>query len=263
MESVEPIRIRVKRIIKPKPKEESPVIIETPVTKKRVRRELPVLNRYYNELNQFEIGIDEAGRGPLYGRVYVGAVILPKDHPDFHYEWLRDSKTIKSHKKIVEISEHIKSYAVAYSIQYAEAGEIDRINILQAVMMTMHKCLDDICGQIGIKSDNDYQSTLALVDGNYFKPYIKFDETTDTILTMPHVTVEQGDGHYMSIAAASILAKCARDEYMLEECEKNPEWKDNYGFHTNMGYGTKKHMEGIQEHGMLPEHRRSFLKKFL
>jgi len=243
------IKIRVKRPEQPKPK--------------RQKKELPILNQQHDLSNRYEIGIDEAGRGPLYGRVYVGAVVLPKDSPDFHYEWMRDSKTIKSHKKIMEIAEHIKTHAIAYSIQYAEAAEVDRLNILQAVMTTMHRCLDDICVQLEIKGETDYQNALALVDGNYFKPYIKFDEETDTILTMPHITIEQGDGHYMSIAAASILAKSARDEYMLEECEKNPEWKEHYGFHTNMGYGTKKHMEGIKQHGMLPEHRRSFLRKFL
>ena len=253
-----PIVIRVKRNVKPNT--ETSVKPEKAV---RIKKEKPVLNRYYDSNNQYEIGIDEAGRGPLYGRVYVGAVILPKDSPDFHYEWMRDSKTIKSHKKIMEIAEHIKTHAIAYSVQYAEAAEIDRLNILQAVMTTMHRCIDDICKKMTILTETDYQNTLLLVDGNYFKPYIQFDESTESILTMPHITIEQGDGHYMSIAAASILAKAARDEYMLEECERNPEWKDNYGFHTNMGYGTKKHMDGIREHGILPEHRRSFLKKFL
>jgi len=99
---------------------------------------------------------------------------------------------------------------------------------------------------------------LALIDGNYFKPYLYYNETTSSIEEFPFVTVEKGDATYMGIAAASILAKVARDEYISNLCEKNPFLKDNYQLHTNMGYGTKAHLEGIQKYGSTNLHRRSF-----
>jgi ribonuclease HII len=111
------------------------------------------------------------------------------------------------------------------------------------------------------KNDPDNLSInrcMAVVDGNYFTPYRAFDKSDDTIHEMPFVTIEQGDAKYMAIAAASILAKTARDEYVIDLCKQNPVLVDRYGLDTNMGYGTKKHLDGIREHGISQWHRRTF-----
>ena len=99
---------------------------------------------------------------------------------------------------------------------------------------------------------------MAIVDGNYFKPYSRFDQITSTIVGLPHVTIEKGDGTYMGIAAASILAKNARDEWVLEMCQQYPILVERYGLDTNMGYGTKRHLDGIREYGISQWHRRTF-----
>lgn len=209
------------------------------------------LQTYYDETNAIEIGIDEAGRGPLFGRLYVAAAVLPKT-PDFQHDRMKDSKKFHSKKKIKEVSDYIKENAIAWSIQYIEADVIDSINIRQAVFRGMHETIREITLKIGNKD------VFLMVDGNDFRPYSYFDESTDTIHTIPHETIEGGDNKYTAIAAGSILAKVARDEYIAELCAKYPELNDKYSLEKNQGYGTKKHMEGILEHGVTQWHRKTY-----
>lgn len=172
--------------------------------KKREKKEKVALRPYYSADTEFEIGIDEAGRGPLFGRLYVAGVILPKETDSFHHDWMRDSKQIKSRKKMVELADYIKSKAIAWHIYYAEADEIDRTGILNCVMKGMHQCITENLKKV---SSTNIRNGLLLVDGNYFRAYTRFDEENESLITMPHETVEKGDGTYSSIAAASILAK--------------------------------------------------------
>ena len=225
-------------------------INEVVIKPKRVIKEKVLLKPYHNPNSAFEVGIDESGRGPLFGRVYVAAVILPKDTESFRHDLMRDSKQIKSRKKMIELANYIKSNAIAWHIYFAEASDIDTTGILNCVIRGMHHCVGKI-----IKPSSD---GLLLVDGNYFRPYTRFDEETETLVTIPHETVEKGDGTYSSIAAASILAKNERDTYMEALCAEHPELGEKYSLHTNMGYGTKAHFEGIRQHGITEWHRKSY-----
>jgi len=138
-----------------------------------------------------------------------------------------------------------------------EAEVVDEINILQADMRGMHECIKQTINRLG---DVSVRDCMAIVDGNYFTPYRIFDKESETIIELPHVTIEQGDGKYMAIAAASILAKTARDNYVLDMCEKYPELVTRYGLDKNMGYATKTHLDGIREHGITQWHRKTFGK---
>ena len=189
-----------------------------------------------------EVGIDEAGRGCLSGRVYVGAVILPiYFEDDMTYLEIKDSKKI-SRKKRKVLREWIEKNAISYSVGWIDEKEIDQINILQATFKAMHKALD------GINVDFD----RILVDGDKFKLYEKNGEPVEAIC------IKGGDNKYYSIAAASILAKVYHDEYVEELCNRNPDLDKKYGWLSNMGYGTKKHMDGIKEYGITKYHRLSF-----
>jgi len=213
------------------------------------------LNTYYSHEYPIEIGIDEAGRGPMFGRLYVAAAVLPKDD-SFRHELVKDSKKFHSVKKIREVAEYIKTHSVAWTVQYVEPVVIDEINIRQAVFRGMHDC----CRQIMTTHAESYRydTTLCLVDGNDFAPIRMFDEITETMIEMPHVTIEGGDNKYTAIAAASILAKVARDTYIDELCDDFPELDAKYDLRKNKGYGTKRHMDGIREHGITSLHRRTF-----
>ena len=227
---------------------------------KRKRSTPVVLPRCYSEENEFELSIDEAGRGCLFGRVYVACVVLPKDPDAFDGKNIKDSKKFSSKKKLNEVAEYIKENALTWHVSFIEASVIDEINILRAVMQGMHECIRCVMDKLD-KNDPDNLSInrcMAVVDGNYFTPYRAFDKSDDTIHEMPFVTIEQGDAKYMAIAAASILAKTARDEYVIDLCKQNPVLVDRYGLDTNMGYGTKKHLDGIREHGISQWHRRTF-----
>jgi len=213
-----------------------------------------MLTRFDTTTNQFEIGIDEAGRGPLFGRLYVSAVILPNDS-SFRHEDMKDSKKFHSKKKIQKVAEYIKSNSKAWSVQYIESSVIDEINIRQAVFRGMHECIRELITKIG---DENKNNILLLVDGNDFKPFTYYDEDAEEIRSLRHETVEKGDNKYTCIAAASILAKVARDQYIAELCEKNTELSEKYGINTNMGYGTKAHMDGIKQYGITEWHRKSF-----
>ena len=205
---------------------------------------------YCNDENTIEIGIDEAGRGPLFGRVYSAAVILPKDNFDFSQ--MKDSKKFHSKKKINKVAQYIKDNAISWSVSYEDEKTIDRINILKATQWSMHKNLNNIFDK-NFTVDSKY---LLLVDGNYFIPYTRIVE--DDIKKINHICIESGDNLYASIAAASILAKVERDKYIDELCELNPELKERYSIHTNKGYGAQKHIEGIKEHGISEWHRKTF-----
>ena len=204
-----------------------------------------------------EIGVDEAGRGPLFGRLYVAAVVLPKDN-SFDFREMRDSKKITSKKKITELSEYIKQHSEAWYIHYIEADEIDQINIRQAVLKAMRECIRHVSLQIQEKIKNPI--LFLMIDGNDFPPYIVFDEETNEMKTIPHETIPGGDNLYVSIACASILAKVERDRYMMDLCDQYPKLKEKYGLDTNMGYGTKEHMSGIEKYGISQWHRRTYGK---
>ena len=199
-----------------------------------------------------EIGIDEAGRGPMFGRVYIGAVVLPKDSKQFDFSKMKDSKKFHSDKKIKEVAEYIKSHAVAWSVTYAEHNEIDAKNIRRATIDCMHNAVHDLMEKMNKTPDKLY----LLVDGNDFIPMMKLCD--DSYIQIPHKCIESGDNTYASIAAASILAKVTRDEYIIQMCKENPVLNTCYDLESNKGYGTKKHMDGIKTHGISQWHRKSF-----
>ena len=180
--------------------------------------------------NLIEAGCDEAGRGPLAGPVYAAAVILPAD---FHHPLLNDSKqmTKKAREALRPV---IEREAVAWAVEAVSAAEIDEINILNASILAMHRALKQL----------KPEPLHIIVDGNRFKPY------GDT----PYQTIVKGDGKYLSIAAASILAKTYRDDYMNELDVQYP----GYGWRKNKGYPTKEHREAIKKLGVTPMHRMSY-----
>jgi ribonuclease HII len=211
----------------------------------------PVLQMFHSpDAFSYEIGIDEAGRGPMFGRLYVAGVVIPKDG-SFDATGIKDSKKITSVKKRGELFAYIQSHALAYHIQFVEHETIDKINIRQAVLQAMKECVKQISATLKNKN------RLLLIDGDDFPPYMEFDETTQTLQQVPHETVVGGDNKFVSIAAASILAKVARDNYILELCSRFPRLQI-YGLHTNMGYGTKLHLDAIKTHGLTPWHRRTY-----
>ena len=185
-------------------------------------------NHYYEGF--VEAGCDEAGRGCLAGSVFAAAVILP---PDYENELLNDSKKLTDHKR-KQLREIIEHDAVDWAVGIVEPGEIDEINILNASILAMHRALD----QLMVRPE------AVIVDGNRFKPY----------RDLPYTTIVKGDGKYLSIAAASILAKTYRDDYMDRLAEDYPQ----YDWKSNKGYPTKKHRQAIRECGITPFHRRSF-----
>lgn len=200
-----------------------------------------------------EIGIDEAGRGPMFGRVYAAAVVLPKDNT-FKHEWMKDSKKFHSEKKINDVANYIKENSIVWSVCYLDEDVIDSINIRQATLKAMHMCVKDIISKL----PENHTISLILVDGNDFKPYLLYDKKNNLYNQISHVCIEGGDNKYTSIAAASILAKVERDLYIKDMCEQHPELKDKYQIHKNKGYGTKYHMDGIRKHGITKWHRKTY-----
>lgn len=188
-----------------------------------------MLKNYY-EQGRVEAGCDEAGRGCLAGSVYAAAVILP---PDYHNERLNDSKKLTARQRYA-LRQDIERDAVAWAVGVVTPQEIDQINILNASILAMHRALD----QLQVRPE------AIIVDGNRFKPY----------RDLPHTTIVKGDGKYLSIAAASILAKTYRDDEMVRLAQ---EYLD-YDWQHNMGYPTRKHREAIRQHGITPYHRRTF-----
>ena len=189
-----------------------------------------------------EAGCDEAGRGPLAGSVFAAAVVLPAD---FQNELLNDSKQLTERQRYA-LREVIEREAVAWSVAEVIAEEIDKINILQASLLGMHRALDGLRTKEGELLVPEH----IIVDGNKWKPYVP----EGGLLEVPARTVVKGDGTYMSIAAASVLAKTYRDDYMLRLHEEYP----MYGWNENKGYPTQAHYEAIQKYGVTPYHRKSF-----
>jgi ribonuclease HII len=180
--------------------------------------------------NLIEAGCDEAGRGPLAGSVFAAAVILPKD---YHNEKINDSKKLTAKQRYV-LRDEIEKNALAFAIAAVSTQEIDEINILNASILAMHRAIS------GLKITPE----VLLIDGNKFKNY----------KDIPYHCIVKGDSKYLAIAAASILAKTYRDDYMTELSKDFPQ----YGWDKNAGYPTKQHFSAIREHGITAHHRKSF-----
>ena len=222
---------------------------------------------------QFIIGVDEAGRGPLFGRVYTAAVILPvessgdvEESSRFDFSLMKDSKKFHSEKKIQSVSDYIKTHpGVTWAITYEEADVIDKINIRRATLQSMRASVDAVIHKhtdTKIKQESTPLSQksnyMLLIDGNDFIPMGKFNQDSGEMEYIPHACVEGGDNTYACIAAASILAKVARDEYIEKLCDEYPVLDELYSLRGNKGYGAKKHLDGIREHGITQWHRRSY-----
>jgi ribonuclease HII len=190
-----------------------------------------------SKTNIIEVGLDEVARGCMFGRVYSAAVIWPEDYEEDSNYIIKDSKKL-SKKKREELYYYIINTALDWNVNYIENDEIDKINILQATMKSMHSNLDNLL------IDVDH----ILVDGTNFNQYSN----------VPYTCVPKGDNKYYSIAAASILAKVEHDWYIEKLCEEQPELKDKYDLLSNMGYGTKTHMDNIKKYGSSEFHRKSF-----
>lgn len=200
-----------------------------------------MLASHYYE-GKVEAGCDEAGRGCLAGSVYAAAVILP---PDYQNELLNDSKQLTERRRY-QLRDIIQHDAVAWAVGIVTPEEIDKINILNASILAMHRALD----QLTVRPE------AIIVDGNRFKPYIP---SLSSFLSphsspIPHTTIVKGDGKYLSIAAASILAKTYRDDYMNQLAGEYPQ----YDWRSNKGYPTKKHRDAIKQYGITPYHRKSY-----
>ena len=201
--------------------------------------------KQFYEKDKIEVGLDEAGRGCLFGPVCVGAVIWLDEDPikdDKNYE-IKDSKKV-SEKKRTLLKDYIKDNCIAYNIQLIHHNDIDKYNILQATLRGMRLCLDNITDIINIDT--------ILIDGNHFDFY---SDKNDNYID--HVCVIDGDNIYKSIAAASILAKTYRDEWIYKLVDENPEL-EKYDLKNNKGYGTKRHLDAIKEYGITKWHRKSF-----
>jgi ribonuclease HII len=213
----------------------------------------------YNSYHKWEIGIDEAGRGPMFGKLYVAGVVLPKD-AGFRHEDMKDSKKFHSSKKIKEASDYIKTNALAWYIHSVPETMIDQINIRQSVLLAMSECAKQCIRQLQLKFPKmvPEEDTFLLIDGNDYNGCSMFDNNREILVDIPFETFEGGDNTYTAIAAASILAKVARDEYIAELCTEYPILDVRYGISQNKGYGTKRHLDGIREHGICEFHRKSF-----
>ncbi len=208
-----------------------------------------MLKSHYYE-GKIEAGCDEAGRGCLAGSVYAAAVILP---PDYQNDLLNDSKQL-TEKRRYQLREIIERDAVAWAVGIVTPEEIDKINILNASILAMHRALD----QLKIRPE------AIIVDGNRFKPWIPKQGDGSFVTSAKggvtkepspcYTTIVKGDGKYLSIAAASILAKTYRDDYMNQLAEEYPQ----YDWRSNKGYPTKKHREAIKQFGITPYHRKSY-----
>ena len=187
------------------------------------------LQSFYRK-NKIEAGCDEAGRGCIAGPVFAAAVILP---PDFNHSSLNDSKVLSANKR-KELREEIMEQAISWSVEYIDNSTIDELNILRASILAMHKALDNL----------DINPQFLIIDGNRFIKYKSIE----------HKCIIKGDSKYYSIAAASVLAKTFRDDYM----KKIHKEYDKYGWDNNKGYATRQHREAINQFGLTPYHRKSF-----
>lgn len=199
------------------------------VVRKTSRKPHHLLKAYY-KAHLIEAGLDEAGRGCLAGSVYAAAVVLP---PDYSNARLNDSKQLSARQRYA-LREEIERDAVAWAVGIVTAKEIDQLNILRASILAMHRA---VCA-LKVRPEH------LIVDGNRFTPYGD----------VPYQTIVKGDGKYLSIAAASVLAKTYRDDYMRELAQEYPQ----YGWDHNAGYPTRAHRDAIRAFGITPHHRRTF-----
>lgn len=216
---------------------------------------------------EIQVGVDEVGRGCLAGPVCAAAVVLnvPKIKEleakgDTRLSLIKDSKKVTK-KQRESLVAFIREICLACSVSMVDNHEIDRLNILQATMKAMHLAIDDVINGLSTPS---HKVDRIIVDGTYFKPYLnkgylqqqvdnkELKELNEQHMYIPHHTVINGDNTYLSIAAASILAKTTRDEYMSSICDGRYDWKNN------KGYGTPKHLQGLYTHGPSLYHRKSF-----
>ena len=207
------------------------------------------MKRTWIDDGSVEVGLDEAGRGSLWGRLYVGAVIMsPEDEAYFDngvvLRQITDSKKLTPRRRAI-LADFIRENAIEATVSWADPTEIDEVNILQADMAAMHRALDSL--------ETPFQRIL--VDGDCWRPWSSADSGGEPV---PAVTVVDGDASCLSIAAASIMAKEAHDAWVRSSVEERPELDEKYGLGRNMGYGTAVHMEGLKIHGADILHRRSF-----
>ena len=198
---------------------------------------MSLLPHYSSPSTLIEAGCDEAGRGCLAGAVYAAAVILP---PDYSHPLLNDSKQLTERRRY-QLRTDIERDALAWAVGIVEPREIDRINILNASILAMHRALD----QLALRPE------FIIVDGNRFKPYCNPLQPSSPV---PSATIVKGDATYLSIAAASILAKTYRDDYMNRLADDYPQ----YDWRSNKGYPTRRHREAIRQYGTTPYHRLSY-----
>jgi ribonuclease HII len=193
-----------------------------------------------------ECGIDEVGRGSLFGRLYTGAVILPLDKDDLFdhgasLKQIKDSKKLSKRRRDI-LYDYVKEIAIDWTTDFAEAGEIDELNVLHADMASMRRALAKL----------EFTPGRVIVDGDRWYPSDVDHADTD------YICVPQADAKYIHVACASIIAKVEHDRWISEICAQNPIFDTNYGLLSNMGYGTAVHMKGLKEHGATAYHRRSF-----
>ena len=196
----------------------------------------------YKQDDAVEVGLDEAGRGCLFGRLYVGAVVFSNELEDFFdhgatLNEIRDSKLLSKRKRDI-LYDYVQECALDKCVAWAEAEDVDRLNVLQADLTTMHSALDSLIVPVD----------RVIVDGDHWRPY------KDT----EGYAIVDGDAQYLAIAAAGILAKVSRDRWVESVVAEHPEWDTWYGLSSNMGYGTQKHMDGLKEFGVTAEHRKSY-----
>ena len=203
------------------------------------------LERYYRTSETIECGVDEAGRGPLFGRVYTAAVVLDP-HIELH-EYLFDSKCVTSKRRKL-VRTWIEENAISYAVSWKDEKYIDKFNIAVSTMDAMHDAIRNL----------SLEPELLLIDGNQFNPVVS--QSGEFI---ENIVIVDGDRKYASIAAASILAKEYHDDYIYDLCEMHPYLDDQYGLKKNKGYGTSYHTWAILKYGPSDFHRKTFLKKII
>jgi len=200
---------------------------------------------------KIKIGVDEAGRGPLFGRVYAAAVVLPEDFDASGYK-IHDSKRYHTKNSLQQADRVVRKVALSVGVGTASEEEIDTMNIRKATFLAMHRAIDEVVANIGIPQER----LTLLVDGNCFAAYSK--PVTDGFVSIDHKCIVRGDTKEPCISAASIVAKVARDSYIETLCDDDPELDHLYSIRSNKGYGTVHHMAAIREHGISKYHRKTF-----
>ena len=203
--------------------------------------------KLFQDPNKIEVGVDEVARGCLFGRVYAAAVIWGKQEISFPVNrgrsvMVKDSKKLSPKQREI-LYDYITQNAISYAVAWCDEKDIDKHNILQATMIAMHQALNNL----------SVQPDMILVDGTYFKPYI--GKNGDWI---SYQCIPKGDSEYFSIACASIIAKVEHDRYIKQLCENEPLLDEKYGLLSNMGYGSRKHMDGLKNYGTCEYHRMSY-----